>query len=286
MTDGTIDRRRDNTVVKANALIQKARYSLTMRQQKILLFLISKINKTDAKETVYHTTIAEIADVCMISDHGGRDWEGIASDLLRMTERFEDVTIDGKKGSMSWLGDYYRDDRGMIDFWFNRNMADYLFELQEQYTKYKLKDILVFNCKYSIRLYEYIRSYAGQHRLEGDVEANDYSAPDIEYHTVTISVTEPEFRERIDCVDQYPKWKELNRSVIKKAVEEINANNIDIHVSYTARKRKGHDKVIIFTVISKGAGESMEQQHELNVEWVKAYNNINGRLGTGKHIGK
>ena len=50
---------RMNTVVKANDLIQKSRFSLTLQQQKIILYLISKIMPTDENFQLYEFSIPD-----------------------------------------------------------------------------------------------------------------------------------------------------------------------------------------------------------------------------------
>ena len=277
MTREELAKQRTSKIIKANELIQRSRYDLTLRQQKLVLFLISRIQKTDTVDHVYHTSIREISEVCNFPNDGS--WTLIKKDLLKLTERKWGVTITGEEATISWIGDVIFPETGGVDITFNKYMAPYLFQLHEQYTQMKLDDVLVFRCKYSVRLYEYIRSYAGQHRLEEDTET------DIAYHPVRITLSDQELRKRVECVDQYPKWKEFHRSVLKKAVDEINRNNTDIHISYTTQE-SAQGRLITFTVISKDGGKTIKDMHNLNIEFVEAYNNRQDKLGTGKHIGK
>ena len=50
-------------VVKSNDLIQKARYNMTVQQQKLILYAISKIKKSDLPDQRYELSIDEICSV-------------------------------------------------------------------------------------------------------------------------------------------------------------------------------------------------------------------------------
>ena len=54
---------RQNTVVKANELIQKSRFSLSLQQQKIVLYLISQITPFDEDFKLYEFSIIEFCRV-------------------------------------------------------------------------------------------------------------------------------------------------------------------------------------------------------------------------------
>ena len=53
MTDITIREQREKIIVKANALIEKSRFELSIQQQKIILYLISKISRQDTEFSLY-----------------------------------------------------------------------------------------------------------------------------------------------------------------------------------------------------------------------------------------
>ena len=50
---------RDRYVVKANELIQKSRFNLTLQQQKIVLYLISQIERNDKEFKLYSFSIQQ-----------------------------------------------------------------------------------------------------------------------------------------------------------------------------------------------------------------------------------
>ena len=63
---------RNKTVTKANDLIQKSRFNLSLQQQKIVLYLISQVTPFDEDFKLYEFSIAEFCRVCGIDDNNGR----------------------------------------------------------------------------------------------------------------------------------------------------------------------------------------------------------------------
>lgn len=227
---------REMYVVKSNELIQKSRYSLTLQQQRIVLFAISKIKPTDTVDTEYEFSIAELCRVCGLNiDAGGYYYSSIKEDLIRLTNREWGLLPDGSEKTISWIGDVeMRPADATVKIRFNPNMEPFLFELKERYTQYKLETVLVFKNAYSIRLYELLRSFTTQKYLA------DYM-PKIK----TISIEE--LRTRLD-VKGYEKWYDFERYVIRKAVVEINEYADDISIQYYANRKGRKMESITFTI--------------------------------------
>lgn len=245
-----INAAREYYVCKSNELIQKGRYNLTTQQQKIVLFAISKIKKNDDPQTMYELPIEEICAVCgMNIDNGGYYYQALKQDMRRLATpdwvQFPDNT--------EWLISWFRDVcivplSGTVYVKFHDKIWKHLFELRERYTQYHLSEVLVFKNKYAIRLYEILRSYFTQTELDTGAEKE-------------IVMTLDHLRDQL-CMTAYPAWKELNRSVLKKAVEEINQYTEQMKVSYTTG-RTGHSiSEIRFTVTSPEIEERIRRyQH-------------------------
>lgn len=223
-------------VVKANDLIRKTRYNLTTQQQKIVLFAISKIKKDDPPNTKYEISIEEICDACGITMEGGYYYKAIKEDLQKLTTRLWVKMPDNSEATVAWISDAEIIPlSGQVYIKFHEKMAPYLFELKERYTMYHLEDVLVFKSRHSIRLYELLRSYTTNKALE-------------EYEERKATFTIDEIRELL-AIDKYPRWADLDRFVIRKAVEEINLCNDEIHIEYKTEKGKGRNiEKIIFTI--------------------------------------
>ena len=212
-------------VVKSNELIQKARYSMTVQQQKLILFAISKIKKNDLPDQEYELSIDEICSVCGLElDAGGTYYKRIKDDLLKLTTRIWVKFPDRSEGTVSWLSDaYIMPLSGTVTVKFHERMTPFLFELQNRYTQYQLSEVLVFKGKYSIRLYELLRSFLTQDELRDGREKE-------------VSFTVSELKELLSA-ENYELWNDFNRFVLKKAVDEINQCSDLIRISYDTYKR-------------------------------------------------
>lgn len=223
-------------VVKSNELIQKARYKMTVQQQKLILYAISKIKKNDLPDQEYELSIDEICSVCGLElDAGGTYYKRIKDDLLKLTTRIWVQFPDRSEGTVSWLSDaYIMPLSGTVTVKFHERMTPFLFELQNRYTQYQLSEVLVFKGKYSIRLYELLRSFLTQDDLRDGREKE-------------ISFTVSELKELLSA-EKYVEFPEFNRSVLKKAVSEINQCSDLIRISYDTYKTGKKVSKIVFIV--------------------------------------
>lgn len=238
---------REYYVCKSNELIQKGRYNLTTQQQKLILFAISKIKKNDDPHQVYDIPIDEVCSACGLEiDAGGTYYHRIKQDLHRLTNRLWVQFDDKSEGTISWLSDAYIIPlSGTVQVRFHEKLWPYLFDLREKYTQYHLSEVLVFKNKYAIRLFEIIRSYFTQQELDEGIEKS-----------VIINVSE--LRDLL-CVTGYPSFGELERCVIKKALDEINQYSEQMNVTYEKIKTGAKVDKIRFIVAAPDISEKMER---------------------------
>lgn len=232
-----ITKSREQYVAKSNTLIQKSRYSLTLQQQRILLYLISKIKPTDTPEQTYTFSIDEFCKVCGIIASTGDYYKTIKEDLLYIRNNgFWLKKEDGSLVTASWLSKAYIIPLcGEITVKFDEDTMPYLFQLRNFYTQFKLKSVLAFQGKYTIRLYEIIRSF--------------YSQNDIDYlKEKEISYSPKEIRELLLLKPIYPAWKDFIRNVIIPSCNEINTYCDEFHIEYETIKKGREIGLITFII--------------------------------------
>ena len=199
-------------VVKGNALIQKSRYSLSLMEQKAILFLISKIKPMDEAEHSYTFSIKDFCLACNFHQDSGF-YVGYVRQVMEELGK-KTITIDlgeGKTLISHWFSSTIIDaNTNTFEVLFDKHLTPYLFQLKSFYTQYSLEYVLPMKSKYSIRLYEFLRS----------VKSKNYRQ----------RFTVEELRERVDC-DKYPAYKEFRRNVLDPAVEDINKYT-DLDVRY------------------------------------------------------
>lgn len=234
---------KDMYVVKHNDLIQ-ARYNLTAQQQKIILYAISKIKPNDKPGAWYEISIEDLCNACgLIIDDTGYYYKSIKDDLRNLTKRLWIKLPNHTEITVSWIADAEIVPlSGKVYIKFHEKLEPYLFTLTEHYTQYKLKNVLIFKNKYSIRLYELLKMKIKESELNMNEED-------------TAKFTISELKEILG-VDGYPRWAEFKRNVIDRAIEEINKFNIDYHIEYETFKKGKNIEYISFIVTYATAQQS------------------------------
>lgn len=247
---------RGQMVVKANELIRKARYNLTTQQQRIILYAISKIKPTDPIGTTYTFTIKELAEACgwRSFGDGGYYYETVREDITALTKPFWLRTIDANGKTVDKMAAWIYNDAEMkpgnntIHITFHKQIQQYIFELREQYTQYKLLNILAFRGKYAIRLYEILRSYTVQRDIDN-----------LDDCIVTLNIEELKY---LLDVQSYNLWNDLNRFIIAPTVKEINELAEDIHVEYKPQRGDGRAYEKVTFIITGAKAKQMLEARE------------------------
>lgn len=230
---------RNQFVVKSNNLIQRSRYSMTLQQQRILLYLISKIKPDDTPDEVYTFDIGDFIKVCGITASTGDYYKTVRDDLLHIRNSgFWIKNEDGRYVTVAWLSKASicpLQSGEEITVEFDRDMKPYLFQLQRYYTQYRLKNILAFQGRYSIRLYELLRSH--------------YTQKDIDFfREKQIDYTAEEIREALLLKPLYPAWTDFEKRVIRPAVSEITMYCDEFSVEYETIKKNHRVAIISFVL--------------------------------------
>lgn len=208
-----IQEQRHNTVVKSNKMIQNSRFSLSTQQQKILLYIISQIKPTDTEIKECTISIVDYCNVCGINTHSDI-YRTIRKQIKEISDK--SIWVEKSKGEhilLRWIEKTRISERaGTITVKLDEDLYPYLIQLKEQFTIYELINILNFKCKYSIRLYEYLKS----------IQYDKTKA-----YTTTIDIDT--FQQLLES--GYKHFKDFNTRVLKPAEKEINLYS-DIFFEY------------------------------------------------------
>lgn len=197
----------NNWVYQSNKLVESI-YQLTPLEHKLLRILISMIKKEDEEFTEYKFSAKELNKFLKINP------KNIYLELDQATDRLmtrfvkikDDKKETFKKRHLIEVADY---ENGVLTLKIHSDMKPFYLQLQEYYTKYKLKNILKFKSMYSFRFYELLKQYE-----------------DIGYRIFSVA----ELREILDIQEnQYPKYANLKQKVITVAIKEIN-NYTDLFI--------------------------------------------------------
>lgn len=143
-------------VTKANTLIT-SNYDLSLEEQRIILTLASTVQPDDEDFKPYKFRISDFMELLGVEDKSKYSIiPKVTKDLMKKV--FE-IQNKNKITQISWLSsaEYEKGD-GLVELEFSPKLKPFMLGLKEFYTSYKLKNILSLKGKYSIRMYEILKS--------------------------------------------------------------------------------------------------------------------------------
>ena len=217
----------NNVVTKSNILIE-ANYKLTITEQKIVLFLVSKIRKDDDDFKTYILPIKQFYE--LLGYKGNPKY----SEMKKITKNLIGKVIEIKEGKklkqMSWLSYVeYNENDGSVNLSFDPRLKPYLLQLKREFTSYKLKNVMELKSGYSIRIYEILKKW--QMIKEIDIPLN-------------------ELREMVGATDKYREYHNFKKRVLTPAQNEIEEKT-DISFEYKEIKMGKRVVSIHFIIRSK-----------------------------------
>ena len=224
---------RDYKVVKANEIIQKAKFDLGLMEQKTFCYAVSKIKPDDKPNTEYMFSINEYCDVCGINRNDGRTIQNVKSALKKLRDKsFYLLDENGDYVLIGWLAKARVSPRnGKIAIKFDEDMQKYLMGLYSNYTQYSLLCVLPMRSAYSIRLYELLKSYTGIH-------TKDFEINDLKTRLCAPYERFPDFRRKVLDV----AINEINQYTdIEVTWEPITKGRKVVKVHFAMKQRKGWD---------------------------------------------
>jgi len=223
---------REYRIVKHNQIIQRSRYALSTQEQKIVLYLITKIRPDDTELDLYELKIKDFCEVCGIDETSGKNYWDLKKAVKGLADKSIWVTLDnGLETIVRWIERPYIDRKsGTIKIKLDELMRPYLLQLKEHFTAYNLYYTLAMKSKYSIRIYELLKSYENLSECEFEIE---------------------ELKKMLSA-EKYGMYKDFRVKVIDIAVREINDFS-DISIAYRIQKKGKKADKIRFKVTPKTA---------------------------------
>lgn len=206
------------TVVKANELIQRAQYELSLQEQRMILYFITLIHPDDDDFKEYTVDIRDLCRICDISLHH-ENYRNFIESVKKLKERTIHIVDDRRHKFLSWIERVEVDEKTYtLTFRLDDRMKPFLLQLKERYTQYRLENILFFKSKYSIRLYELLSSYLAMGVCYIDVD---------------------ELKQLMNVPESCDKFKMFNLRVLTPSIKEINdLSDIDVAVDFVTKGRK------------------------------------------------
>lgn len=230
-----------------NAFVENAQYNLSVREQKIILYLIAGIDPR--KEDFQRVTIP-VKEIELALKADNKKWGGLYKEMDKFARRISqkqitfisDVEIEGRslRGYINWFSHVMptKNKYGevCIEFEFAPVLKSFLLNLK-QFVQIDRADIGEMKHFYSIRLYQLFKSWYQKQSNHKKVVTKIYEVS--------------ELRKLLNLEEKYPEFKSLSQFVLRPALKEINEKtSIVVEKVY---RRNTHRKVIAieFRISSK-----------------------------------
>ncbi len=263
--------RRHSTIWKHNRLAT-ARHTLTPREHKLVLYVMSMIQPEDEAFKLYRINVADFAAIAGLDkDHLYEELRevavGLKSKPLVIEGHYE--AGDSTPGVLitSWFDAAFIQPNGSGSFGVTISpyLKPYLLQVKREFFKYNLGYVVRLKSSYSIRLYEWAKrwQFAGKRRIELDELRQVLGAVELN---------------KMGGIKKYllVPYKNLKARAIDPAVKELNANT-EVSISYT--EHKDGKRVVALTFLfrqnSKNAAKldtmqiPRDAQMELEIELVQ-----------------
>ena len=200
---------KDYIVTKSNKLIV-CNYDLSLQEQKIILTLASMVQPQDTEFKEYEFKIKDFIELLGIKD------QSKYTELPKITKELKKKVFEIEEGTdliqVSWLGGVrYKRKEGILILSLDKGLKPYMLELKEMYTSYKLSNVLSLKSKYSIRIYEILKSNLFKKCIKIELE---------------------ELKKMVGAKASYLKvYADFKNKVLLQAQKELNANT-DIHFNF------------------------------------------------------
>lgn len=220
--DFQLDAISDHYIVsESNALIE-ARTNLTLYEERLIYILASRIHPDDTNFKTHFFKVKDIAEKLDLTEKNFykrvRDIiDGLQDKKVIIEEKSMNSTL-----SAHWLAAarYYHG-KGVIELEFSEMLRPYLLQLQQNFTKFKLWNVLYLKSFYSSKLYKLLKQYLplGKRRF-----------------------TMEQLREKLEVEDgKYVKYSHLKNRILLAAQAELEAKT---DIQFTFEEIKSGAKVV------------------------------------------
>ena len=197
-----------NWLYQSNKLIE-ASHSFTVLEQKLIRLLASMVKKDDTAFKEYQFSAIGLSETLGIQQ------KNIYRDLDRVTDKLMARFIKVKNDDTKKFDKYHlvgtiRFADGVLTMEINKEMKEFYIKL-EQYTKYKIENIIKFKSNYSFRVYELLKQYE-------KIGSRSFTVEDLK---LALDIGKK----------QYQKYANFKIGVLNVAKNEINSNT-DISFSF------------------------------------------------------
>lgn len=203
-------------VTQGNDLVEARHIKpLTAREQKIILTMVSLIQPSDENLKEYKISVKAFHE--MLNLQGNPNYTEIKVIVENLMSKVIEIPQNGGWVLTHWVTTArYISGEGEIRLKFSPDLKPYLLQLKNQFTSYRLSNILNLKSVYAIRLYELMKKWQHLGKRTYEVE---------------------ELKKKLGATTKsFERYNLFKVRVIQVAIKELNAGT-DINVSFNEIKK-------------------------------------------------
>lgn len=245
--DNSLVKLRSKMVSKKNSLV-RAKSQLSKQSQKILAIIVAYINKDNAKLGESLTVTITRDEMYGLLKYSKSQTNSQAySDIKKAEDELSrNFRVTGKElgergyKSVSWVSNFiYNDINKTYSYELHPDVLEFLIKLQKGlFTTYKLKYVLDLEYKYSLRMYELLKSFKG-------LQSNYEKTYDIKTLKEVLGIP----------VGNYTTTASFNQKVLKKIQEDL-VKHSDLTFRY--QYVKSNKKVVGYVLLPQTVTSEIE----------------------------
>ncbi len=226
-------------VFQHNNLVE-ARYSLTLQEKRLILWLISKIHPDEEDFKKHELYVQEFMGLMELKGHANyKELQKITLGLMKkvlVIKRPDEKTLT----QVNWINyAHYEEGSGKIQLAFSDAMKPFLLHLKSQFTAIEITDLMQFTSIHAIRVYELLKQYQ-----------------DIGERTLSID----EIKECCGVKDKLKQYGEFEKRLLLISQREINTKS-DLKFDFE-RIKHSRKIVAIKFLISKNKAYELRSNPE------------------------
>ena len=245
-------------VTQRNELIEARHVNpLTVREQKIVLTMVSMIQPNDEDFKDYRISIKEFSEMLGLEGKAKyTELKAITKDL--MSKSIEIPRADGGWLFANWISSAeYQKGEGIIALSFSPKLLPYLLQLKNTFTSYRLSNILSLKSTYSIRLYELLKKWQHLGKWECPIEL---------------------IREKMGANSKaYSLYGNFKSKILLPSIKELN-DQTDLFIEYREIKKGRKIERIEFTITRAPEKEILLSQPNKAIKKTSLQDELRARL--------
>lgn len=271
-----IAKHREYPVIKANEIVQRAKYDLGIDELRALAYILSMIKPNDTAELEYTFSIKEYYQICGFDFKSGGNYSRAKKILKKLRDTsFWLIDENGDETTVGWLENVTIKKRsGKITVSLDKRLHKYVYNLMNNFTQYSLLSTLPMKSRYSFRIYEILKSYAWtkQHTFDiDDLKAQLKAESYVNFKDFRKKIIEVAVSEINQYTDLEVSWQPINkgRKVVKVAFD---IKQRDEWGTYQAGKRAAKELDGQISIFDYDLDQNLNNQEPKTIGYVKIKN--------------